>query len=82
MDEKLIEHRKTKGQVDMMGVQLVDAMKEFNQDMRELLAKQGHGILSVSLINKLGRRHQEKRNLAALRWKPTRRRRQETHESS
>jgi hypothetical protein len=53
-----------------MGVQLVDAMEEFYQNMRELLAKPGRGILSVSLDNKLGRMHQDKRNLAANRWKP------------
>jgi hypothetical protein len=46
-------------------VQLVDANEEFDQNMRELFAKQGHGIPSVSLINKLGRRHQDKKNLAA-----------------
>jgi hypothetical protein len=30
---KSVEHSKTKGQMDMMGVQLVDAMEEFDQDM-------------------------------------------------
>ncbi len=40
---KSVEHRKTKGQVDMMGVQLVDVMEELDQSMMELLAKLGHG---------------------------------------
>jgi hypothetical protein len=36
---KSVEHRKTKGQVDMMGVQLVDAVEEFepNRDMESHL---------------------------------------------
>ncbi len=60
---KSVEHSKTKGQVDMMGVQLVDAVEEFDQNMTELLAKPGHGVLSISLVNTLGRMHQDKRNL-------------------
>ncbi len=56
---KSVEHSKTKGQVDMMGVQLVDAVEEF-----ELLAKPGHGVPSVSLVNVLGRRYHDKRKLA------------------
>jgi hypothetical protein len=62
---KSIEHSKTKGQVDMMDVLLVDVVEEFDRNMRELLAKPGHGVPSVSLVNKLSRRHQDKRNLAA-----------------
>jgi hypothetical protein len=38
---KSVQHKKTKGQVVMMGFQLVDAMKEFDQNMTELLAKLG-----------------------------------------
>jgi hypothetical protein len=57
----IIEHCKTKGQVDLMGVQLVDDVEEFDQIMMELLAKPGHGVSSVSLVNVLGRRHQDKR---------------------
>ncbi len=63
-----------------MSVQLVDAVEEFDQN-RELLAKPGHGVLSVSLVNKLVGRHQNKRSLAAQ-MKQKRRRRRETHESS
>lgn len=33
--------------------------------MRDLLATPGHGIPSIRLINALGRRHQDKKNLAA-----------------
>jgi hypothetical protein len=62
---KSIEHSKTKGQVDMMGFQLVDAVEDFGRKVRELLAKPGHGIPSVTLINKLDRRNQDKKNLAA-----------------
>ena len=62
---KSIEHNKTKGQVDMMGVQLVDAVEQFDRNMRDLLATPGHGIPSIRLINALGRRHQDKKNLAA-----------------
>ncbi len=62
---KSVEHNKTKGQVNMMGVQLVDAGEEFDQKGRELLAEPGHGVPSVRLVNKLGRRHEDKRNLAA-----------------
>ncbi len=47
-----------------MGVQLVDAVEKFDQNMRELLAKPEHGVPSVSLVNALGRRHQDKRKLA------------------
>ncbi len=61
---KSVEHSKTKGQVDMMGVQLVDAMEEFDRNMTELLAKPENGVPSVSLVNLLCRRHQDKRNLA------------------
>jgi hypothetical protein len=62
---KSVEHNKTKGQVNMMGVQLVDAVEEFDRKVRELLAEPGHGVPSVRLVNELGRRHQDKRNLAA-----------------
>ncbi len=62
---KSIEHNKAKEQVDMMGVQLLDAMKVFDQNMRDLLATPGHGIPSVRLINTLDRRYQDKKNLAA-----------------
>jgi hypothetical protein len=61
---KSVEHSKTKGQVDMIGVQLVDAVEEFDQNMMELLAKPGHRVPSVSLVNALVSRHQDKRNLA------------------
>ncbi len=61
---KRVKNSKTKEQVDMMGVQLVDAVEEFDQNMTEFLAKPGHGVPSVSLVNVLGRRHQDKRNLA------------------
>jgi hypothetical protein len=40
---KSVEHSKTKGQVDMMGVQLVDVVEEFDRYMMELLAKPGDG---------------------------------------
>jgi hypothetical protein len=59
-----VEHSKITGQVDMMGVPLVDAMEEFDQNMMELLSKPGHEVPSVSLVSMLGRRHQDKRNLA------------------
>ncbi len=61
---KSIEQSKTKGQVDMMGVQLVEALEEFDRSMKELLAKPGHGVPSVSLVYALSRRCQDKRNLA------------------
>jgi hypothetical protein len=61
---KSVEHNKTKGQVDIMSVQLVDAVEQFNPNMMELLAKPGHGVPSVSLVNAIGRRHQDNRNMA------------------
>ena len=60
-----IKHNKTKTQVDLMGVQLVDAAEEFQVKAREILDQPGHGIPSISLISDLGRRHQDKQNLAA-----------------
>lgn len=48
-----------------MGVQLVDAAEEFQVKAREILDQPGHGIPSISLISDLGRRHQDKQNLAA-----------------
>jgi hypothetical protein len=78
---KSVEHNKTKGQVDMMSVQLVDAVNECDRNMRELHAKLGHGVPSVSLVNTLGRRHQDKRKLADQ-MEAKMRRLRETHGSS
>ena len=44
-----VKHNK-KGQVDMMGVQLVDDVEEIDRNTRELLAEPGHGVPSVSLV--------------------------------
>jgi hypothetical protein len=52
-----IKHNKTKTQVDLMGVQLVDAAEEFQVKAREILDQPGHGIPSICLISDLGRRH-------------------------
>ena len=60
-----IKHNKTKTQVDLMGVQLVDAAEEFQVKAREILDQPGHGIPSISLISDLGWRHQDKKSLAA-----------------
>jgi hypothetical protein len=49
----------------MISVKLVVAVEEFDWDMRELLAKPGRGVPTFFLVNKLGRRHQDNRNLAA-----------------
>jgi len=46
-----IKHNKTKTQVDLMGVQLVDAAEEFQVKAREILDQPGHGIPSISLIS-------------------------------
>jgi hypothetical protein len=61
---KSVERNKTKGQVDMMSVQLVDAVKQFDPNMMELLAKPGHGVPSVSLVNANGKSHHDNRNMA------------------
>ena len=44
-----VKHNK-KGQVDMMGVQLVDDVEEIDRNTRALLAEPGHGVPSVSLV--------------------------------
>ncbi len=44
-----VKHNK-KGQVDMMGVQLVDDVEEIDRNTRALLAEPGHGVQSVSLV--------------------------------
>jgi hypothetical protein len=78
---KSVEHSKTKGQVDMMGVWLVDAVEEFDQNMTELLAKLGQGVVSVSLVDGLAGGTRT-RGTWLIRWKQNIRRLQETHRSS
>jgi hypothetical protein len=60
-----VKHNKTKTQVDLMGVQLVNAAEDFQAEASKILDQPGHGIPSLTLISDLGRRHQDKQNLAA-----------------
>ncbi len=78
---KSVEHNKTKGHVNMMGVQLVDAVEEFDQKVRELLQNRvmASRLLDWSTSLAGGTRT---RGTWLLRWKPKRRSQRETHGSS
>jgi hypothetical protein len=70
---KSVEHSKPKGQVDMMGVQLVDAVEEFepNLGMESCLFHWSTRLAGATRT----------RGTWLIRWKQKIRRLQETHES-
>ena len=62
---KSVEHNKTKKQQQKISKQLVENVDVCTWKAQILLSEPGHGLPSVSEINSIGRRDQDKKNLMA-----------------
>ena len=62
---KSVEHNKTKKQQQELSKQLVENIDVWTRKAQILLSELDHGIPSMSEINSIGRRDQDKKNLNA-----------------